>query len=1046
LLNQKLNIKVKAFQTLLLLLLPYNIIAQQTELSVQTGHVAAIRKVVFSPDGNFLASSDEQHKICIWDMISLTQMSGFYYSNLDEQDKISSLAFSTDSRSLVAATDSGEMLVWDIPSSSVKAQLNTGETIKDVQFINETVCLIVASKLFALRINDDSITDVCDKWVLDLQIDRIRKELSICTWDGETDKISYENGFVFKETVPAGGDLKKNLSWKYSFISRLKPGKDIIVAGGTFQMRFYSQPSGEKLFSASAPYLDEKITALEYLPQDNYFLESNTDGKIYVFDPVKRKLIRTLTNHLSEVNTLAVHPSGNIFASGSTDRSIIIWDASDFKEIKRFYARASAIESISLSNHGSLLAFGNELGYTKMIDLADKSPDLKAVRNHRQRVSDIVFTDGNKSLITCSDDNHITKLDAATFKIEENKKFRTNFGVKYLLYDIIEKLKLYVDPYIFIDSLSLSDDQKSVAADGYKMKHGFFHPRYTEKQFEYFFSTSDLKKQHLRNFIRAPEETFPVVDSMILGIDIFNKEYGHISGITGAIADKERNMLITSSLDATIKLWDLTSKKLIITIIPVDKNKRIFITPDNYYFAPKNSLNAIGFKQGTNFYPPEQFDLKYNRPDIVLERMDYPDTVLIKMYRNAYEKRLRKSGFNETMFTSEWHVPTVKIINSDETGYTTDQPLIQLKISGNDSRYNLNRLNVWVNDVPVYGANGISLKAEGSNSVIRDITIPLSSGENRISLSCMNEKGVESLKESKNIICNYPVTTKPDLHVIAMSVSKYKDNRFNLQYSVKDGKDIAAMFGNLPVSTGEYNKIVIDTLFNENAVREKFFGLKKELMKTNVNDEVLLFVSGHGLLDRDLNFYFASWDMDFSQPEKRGISFDDLENLLDSIPARKKLLMVDACHSGEVDKEDATGILTASVEKSQDITFRGGNIKEYSFRGVDNPSEIPGVSLDNSFDLMQEMFAGLDKGTGTTVISAAAGKGYALESAKWNNGVFTYTILNGLKNRAADENKDKKITISELKDYSITQVEQLTGGKQKPTARREAIGVDWRIW
>jgi uncharacterized caspase-like protein len=95
---------------------------------------------------------------------------------------------------------------------------------------------------------------------------------------------------------------------------------------------------------------------------------------------------------------------------------------------------------------------------------------------------------------------------------------------------------------------------------------------------------------------------------------------------------------------------------------------------------------------------------------------------------------------------------------------------------------------------------------------------------------------------------------------------------------------------------------------------------------------------------------------------------------------------------------------------------------------------------------MQELFAGLDKGTGTTVISAAAGKGYALESAQWNNGVFTYSIINGLKNKAADKNGDGIITISELKDYSIKQVGLLTGGRQKPTSRKETLNNDWTIW
>jgi uncharacterized caspase-like protein len=88
------------------------------------------------------------------------------------------------------------------------------------------------------------------------------------------------------------------------------------------------------------------------------------------------------------------------------------------------------------------------------------------------------------------------------------------------------------------------------------------------------------------------------------------------------------------------------------------------------------------------------------------------------------------------------------------------------------------------------------------------------------------------------------------------------------------------------------------------ATRENILAVKQKLMQTHVDDEVILYVSGHGLLDKNFDFYFATYDMNFSNPEEKGILYDDLEGLLDGIPARKKLLLMDACHSGEVDKEN----------------------------------------------------------------------------------------------------------------------------------------------
>ena len=166
-------------------------------------------------------------------------------------------------------------------------------------------------------------------------------------------------------------------------------------------------------------------------------------------------------------------------------------------------------------------------------------------------------------------------------------------------------------------------------------------------------------------------------------------------------------------------------------------------------------------------------------------------------------------------------------------------------------------------------------------------------------------------------------------------------------------------------------------LLNKKAVKKNFFLLKQQLSGTKVDDQVIIFVSGHGLLDKNLDFYFAAYNTDFRHPEIDGISFDELESILDSIPARKKLLMMDACHSGEVDKDEIRDLTIAKTASSGDIVFRG-NIREYDFRGNGMTISRSGISLTNSFDLMQELFTGLDNGTGTTVISAAAGKGYAL--------------------------------------------------------------------
>ena len=74
------------------------------------------------------------------------------------------------------------------------------------------------------------------------------------------------------------------------------------------------------------------------------------------------------------------------------------------------------------------------------------------------------------------------------------------------------------------------------------------------------------------------------------------------------------------------------------------------------------------------------------------------------------------------------------------------------------------------------------------------------------------------------------------------------------------------------------------------------------------------------------------------------------------------------------------------------------------------------------------------------VISAAGGREYALEDAKFSNGVFTYSIR-----KAFSKNYESPLTVFKLKEIVSKEVEQLTRGQQKPTSRKEAVNGVWII-
>jgi uncharacterized caspase-like protein len=211
---------------------------------------------------------------------------------------------------------------------------------------------------------------------------------------------------------------------------------------------------------------------------------------------------------------------------------------------------------------------------------------------------------------------------------------------------------------------------------------------------------------------------------------------------------------------------------------------------------------------------------------------------------------------------------------------------------------------------------------------------------------------------------------------------------------------------------------------------------------------VVVFAAGHGMTDEQSNYYFGTHDIDPQHPAARGLPYDEFEFLLDGVPALQKLLLLDTCFSGEIEKDQPvtlTGGTSPGVDTVRMRIFkaaRGVSVVDDTGSATQGRVQLSATMLR----FQQDWFADLRRGTGAAVISSSSGNEFSLEGEEWRNGVFTYALLQGLRSGLADANQDRVVTVSELQAYVIDQVRVLTQGGQNPTVRRENLEYDFAVY
>jgi hypothetical protein len=420
----------------------------------------------------------------------------------------------------------------------------------------------------------------------------------------------------------------------------------------------------------------------------------------------------------------------------------------------------------------------------------------------------------------------------------------------------------------------------------------------------------------------------------------------------------------------------------------------------------------------------DQLDIRFNRPDIVLASLSPQETSLIGSYYQAYLKRIRDLHIDTTQFTENFNLPSLTIMNRDKIDFKQKGQILLLHLRASDSIHSLAWLNAWVNEVPIYGSKGINISAARKHFQDTSLNVALSEGINSIEVEVMNEVGGTSYRYPLFVSYKSPTPIKEKIYFIGIGSSKFSTPGHDLNWCINDIKSLAEAFkrkyGNLAV---------VDTLFDGHVTVDNIQRLKRTLQRSGINDKVIIAFSGHGLYSKKFQYFLSTYNMDFDNPEKGGLPYEQLYDLLDGIPARKKLMFIDACNSGELD----TAILKAYGTLKSALQIEG--VKGAIVSNVDTGR----VGMQQLYELTQELFVDVRKTAGANVIAASSALEFAKEEDSLRNGVFTYCILEAFR-------ENKTLTVNQLKQIVETRVPQITKGLQKPTARNQTIDANWSIW
>ncbi len=976
-------------------------------IKVLTGHSSEVNIVAWSPDGKILASGSGDKTIRLWrtngDLIK--ELSG-------HSESIIVISWSPDGSILATGSSDGIMRLWR----------KDGTLIKEIKS-GTVVSWSPDSKILAIGSEDKIIRLWRTNGELIKELSGHSDRISSLSWNpdgGILASSSYNNIILWlpdgriKKKIAGGCSYRKSLLWR-------PDGKILAAVIGDEKIKLLSfdgntniEISGQRGWFKSIVWSpDGSIFAAR--AEGNTIRLYTTNGKIirelignarYVntllCNPVYRIIaftssdgtLRFWRNDGSLINEhkpdmsfssqsmsgyLAWSPDGTVLASGSDDKTVRLWDENG-RLLKIFEGHTDNISSLSWSSNGKILASAR--GKTIRLWSSDGHL-LKILEGHNDSVKTLSWSSDGTILASGSDDKtvrlwdengHLLKIleghtdDISSLSWSPNGKILASASVdkSIRLWSKEGNLLKILNVQSSRITISWSPDGKTLAAASKTWELSMLEDKYIRlwgpdgrllKVLEGHNNGITCLSWSLDGKILASGSSDKTIRLWSSDGCLLKILEVHDLGVRTLSWSHDNKILASAGwVDTTIRFWNPSTGDSI-AILAFPSGDWIHYDKNGRFDCSAGAKKYIGFVKDMEYYEPDQFWESFYTPDLMkrfLAGEKFPEVSIDEMILRA---------------------PRVAI-ESPAMGFEPKDDTVTVTVKATPGTNGLGRVFLYHNGRAV-DENTRGIQVDDATG-LKKFTLTLIEGEeNRIRAAAFDsDNRVEGRSGEIVLSVKEGAIERPDLYLLAVGVSSYKEKSLRLTSPRDDAAALAGAFQK--VAAGLYGNCHITVLSDDKARRaDVLVALDNIAAKARAMDTVVIFFAGHGLTESNI-YYFLPHDADMASLERTCIPMELVNGFLKKLAARKVALFLDTCQSGGAAQDLAKLAMSRSVSEKRII-------------------------------------AGLAKNRGIAVFSAAGGTQAAWEVGALGHGIFTHCMLEALEKGGDRVRTDKKlITVSRL--------------------------------